>query len=80
MSAVGMADPSGELRRRVRRVYVRHQSLSGDLFVPTLDAVTVGELRREASTRLEALGVVMRAGVQVRARPRLSDVAFPPGP
>ena len=68
LMSVGMSDPSGESRRQVRRVYVRHQSLSGDLFVPTMDFETLGELKLEATERLEALGVVLPSGLKVIRR------------
>ena len=49
-------------------MYVRHQSLSGDLFVPTMDFETLGELKLEATERLEALGVVLPSGLKVLRR------------
>ena len=52
-------------QRAVRRVYVRHNSLKEDLFVPTGEAVNVGELRLEAAKRLESLGVHLPKGLKV---------------
>ena len=52
-------------RRAVRRVYVRHNSLNEDLFVPTGEAITVGELRIEATKRLQTLGVDLADGLKV---------------
>ena len=52
-------------RRVVRRVYVRYAALSEDLFVPTDDAIEVGELKVEAAKRLIALGISLPCGLKV---------------
>ena len=67
-SSSGNVNP---LARAVRRVYIRHPSLKDDLFVPTENAIRVGDLRLVATRRLAALGAVdLREGLRPLHRKR----------